>query len=123
MVEQFVEGIQYLGTIIVSVSDEIKLDSLEEALKRFKPRGVHASLETKFTSNVSIDVYVDVARPNKRFMPPLVTGETAKAYNDLIQTLGDCGYSEPEVFRDSSRTGIREPNENPLFEIADTTSH
>ena len=123
MVETFVAGIQYLGTIITSAGSESRLDSLENALAHFKPKGVHASLETAFASNVSIDVYVDIAGPNKRFRPPLVTRETAQAYNDLIQTLGDCGYSEQEVFRDFSRTGIREPNENSLFEIFEVTSH
>ena len=117
MTEKFIAGIQYLGTIVASSSGEGRLDSLERELLRFKPKGVHASLENEFASNVSIDVYVNVAGTNKRFRPPLVTEEIGKAFNDLVQTLRNCGYADPEVVRDPDRTGIREPNENPLFEV------
>ena len=131
MAEQFMGGIQYLCTIIANISrenNENRLNSLNKALASFKTKGVHASLEYVLHTNLSyfdvvLDVYVDVAGQNRKFMPPLVTRDTAQAYYDLIQILKNCGYDDPKVFRDSARTGITEPNEIPLFEITDTTSH
>ena len=48
MSEIFVAGIQYLGTIVASAGGESRLESLEKALANFKPKGLHASLETAF---------------------------------------------------------------------------
>ena len=121
MKELFVAGIQYLGTIVTSADGQSRLDSLEKALAYFEPKGVYASLETAFASNVSIDVYVDVAGRNERFRPPLVNRDTAQAYNEFIRALAICGYSQMELIRDPCRTGLKEPNENPLFEIAEST--
>lgn len=127
MTEKFTAGMQYLGMIVASASDEIRLDSLEMllagAFAGFKTRGIHASLESKFASNISIEVYVDVAGKNGRFRPPLVTREIAEAYDYLIQTLREMGYTEMEIIRDPSRIGLEEPNENPLFEVVDVNHH
>lgn len=111
-------GMQYICTIVVG-GDYSRVVALEKALLDFKTRGIDASLEDAFASNVSIDVYADLARVPQRFSPPPITRKTADAYRDLIQKLGELGYANIEEIRDG-RTGLPEISDDaPLFEVVD----
>ena len=116
MVEIFVEGIQYISTIVAKNS---KLAALEKALTDFKQRGIDASIERSTPQIVTVDVYVNVAALPRRFSPPPITRQTAEAYRSLIQTIRECGYDNIEEIRDG-RAGLEKiSNETPLFEVVD----
>lgn len=121
MVEKFIAGMQYCATIVVSASGKGKLNALEQALPEFEKHGVSADIKNSSLSSVTLDVYVALAAIPKKLKPPLITRQTAEAYESLIQKIREFGYTDIEETRDL-RTGLGN-SKTPLFEIIETESN